>query len=95
MRLEAAGQHPFHGEIQPRAVSKQAIVMLFGQGIHGSRGCAEVARMDRGEARLIHRDKEVFLRRGHVFLIDTRRRFALTAGPPWSAGTMGCRGNMN
>jgi hypothetical protein len=81
MRLEAAGQHPFRREIQPRAISKQVIVMLFGQGIHGSRGCAVVARMDRhfhlgcvhlgGEARLIHRDKEVFLRRGDVFLIDT------------------------
>jgi AraC family transcriptional regulator, positive regulator of tynA and feaB len=93
LRIEAAGQHPFCGEMQPRAVSEQAIVTLSGQGFHGFHGCAEVARTDRhfhlgcvhlgGEARLIHRDKEVFLRRGDVFLIDTRRRFALGLEQPW------------
>ena len=93
MRLEAAGQHPFHGEIQARAVSGLAVVVVSGQGLHGSHGRVEVARTNShfhlacvhlgGEGRLINRDEEVFLRRGDVFLVDSRRRFALGLERPW------------
>ena len=93
MRLEAAGPHPFLGEIQARAVSGLAVVMLSGQGVRGAHERAEVARTDRhfhlacvqlgGEGRLIHCDEEVSLRRGDVFLVDSRRRFALGLEQPW------------
>jgi len=93
MRLEMAGQLPFHGEIQAQMVSGLALVMISGQGILGSHGRAEVARTDRhfyvacthldGETRLVHRDKEVFLRRGDVFLVDSRRHFTLGLEQPW------------
>jgi AraC-like DNA-binding protein len=87
MRFEAAGQHPFRGEIQARAVSGLAVVMISVQGVHGSHGRVEIARTDRhfhlacvhlgGEGQFIHRDEEVSLRRGDVFLSDSRRRYAL------------------
>ncbi|HEV2097993.1 MAG TPA: helix-turn-helix domain-containing protein, partial [Stellaceae bacterium] len=64
-----------------------------GQGVNGSHGRTEVARMGRhlhlacvnlgGEGRLIHGDEELALRRGDVFLIDSRRRFALGLEQPW------------
>ena len=93
MRLEAAGQHPFRGEILARAVSGLAVVMISGQGVYGSHGRVEVARTDRplhiacvhlgGEGRLIHGDEEVSLRRGDTFIVDSRHRFALGLEQPW------------
>jgi AraC family transcriptional regulator, positive regulator of tynA and feaB len=93
LRFEAAGELPFRGEMQAQAVSGLAVVMISGQGVHGSHGRAEVARTDRhfhvacvhldGETRLIHRDEQVSLRRGDVFLVDSRRRFALRLEQPW------------
>jgi AraC-like DNA-binding protein len=93
MRLEPAGEHPFRGEIQARTVSDLAAVMISGQGVRGSHGRAEVARTDRhchlacvhlgGETRLIHRDEETALRRGDVFVFDSRHRFALGLEQPW------------
>jgi AraC-like DNA-binding protein len=93
MRLEAAGQHPFRGEILARAVSGLAVVMISGQGVYGSHGRVEVARTDTplhlacvhlgGETRLIRRDGEVSLQRGDAFIVDSRRRFALGLEQPW------------
>ena len=93
MRLRVTGQHPFRAEIQARQVSGLDVMVLSGQGAHGSHGRAEVARADRhfhlagvhlgGDTRLIHRGEETSLRRGDVFLIDSRRRFALGLEQPW------------
>nr|WP_294529764.1 helix-turn-helix domain-containing protein [uncultured Rhodopila sp.] len=93
MRLEAAGPQPFRGEIEARAVSELGVMKISGQGLHGSHGRAEVARTERhfhlacvhlgGEARLMHRDEEISLRRGDVFLTDSRHRFALGLEQPW------------
>jgi len=93
MRLETAGKFPFRGEIQAQLVSGLAVVMISGQGVLGSHGRAEIARTDRhfhiacvhldGETRLVHSDKEVILRRGDVFLVDSRRDFALGLERPW------------
>jgi len=94
MRLEPAGQHPFRGEIHPRAVSELAVVVISGQGLYGSHGRVEVAATDRhfhlasvhldGEARLIHCDEQVSLQRGDVFLVDSRCHFALGLEQPWT-----------
>jgi len=93
MRLEPAGQLPFRAEIQAQAISGLAVVMISGQGVYGSHGRAEVARTNRhfhlacvhldGETRLIQRDEQVTLRRGDVFLVDSRRHFALGLEQPW------------
>jgi AraC family transcriptional activator of tynA and feaB len=80
-------------EIQARAVSGLDVVMISGQGVHGSHGRAEVARTDKhthlacvhlgGATRLIHRDEEISLQRGDLFLLDSRHRFALGLEQPW------------
>jgi hypothetical protein len=43
LRFEAAGELPFRGEMQAQAVSGLAVVMISGQGVHGSHGRAEVS----------------------------------------------------
>jgi AraC family transcriptional regulator, positive regulator of tynA and feaB len=93
MRIEVAGQHPFRGRVQPRAIGGLDVSAVSGQGIHAVHGRAEVARTDRyfhvacvhmgGEARITHRDEEVSLRHGDVFLTDSRRRFTLGLERPW------------
>ena len=93
MHLEAAGQLPFRGEIQAQDVSGLTVVLISGQGVLGSHGRAEIARTDKhfhmacvhldGETRLVHSDKEVILRSGDVFLVDSRRHFALGLERPW------------
>jgi len=93
MCLETAGPLPFRGEIQAQVVSGLTVVMISGQGVLGSHGRAEIARIDRhfhvacvhlgGETRLVHSDEEVILRRGDVFLVDSRRHFALGLEQPW------------
>jgi len=93
VRLEAAGQVPFRGEIQTQLVSGLAVVMISGQGVLGSHGRAEIARMDKhlhlacvhldGETRLVQSGKEVILRSGDVFLIDSRHHFALGLEQRW------------
>lgn len=66
---------------------------VSGQGIHAAHGRAEVAPTDRpfhvacvhlgGEARILHRGEEVCLRRGDVFLTDSRDGFALGLERSW------------
>jgi AraC-like DNA-binding protein len=93
MQIEAAGDCPLRGRVQPRSVGGFPVALVSGQGIHAVHGRAEVARTDRpfhiacvhlsGEARILHRGEEVCLRRGDVFLTDSRDCFELGLERPW------------
>jgi len=93
MRIEVAGDHPFHGEVQARTVAGLAVSAVSGQGLRALHGRSEVALTARhfhvacvhlgGEARITHRGEETCLRQGDVFLTDSRRRFAFGLERPW------------
>jgi AraC family transcriptional regulator, positive regulator of tynA and feaB len=93
MRIEVVGQHRFRGEVQARGVAGLAVSVVSGQGLRAVHGRGEVALSKShfhvacvhlaGEARIIHRGEETCLRRGDVFLTDSRREFEFDLERPW------------
>lgn len=93
MRIEVAGDHPFRGEVRARSIAGLAVSAVSGQGLRALHGRAEVGLTGRhfhvagvhlgGEARILHREEEVCLQPGDVFLTDSRCRFALDLERPW------------
>lgn len=89
LRIEPAGEHPFHVGMEVRTVGELALVNVAGAGGNVTRGRSEIARSSehfhivsmhlRGVASLTIRGKERHLARGDVFLIDTMHelRFGL------------------
>jgi AraC-like DNA-binding protein len=94
MRIEFVGQRPFRGEVRPRSVSGLSVSQVSGQGLRAVHGRREVARSKShfhvacvhlaGEARIIHRGEETCLRRGDVFLTDSRCPFEFDLERPWT-----------
>jgi AraC-like DNA-binding protein len=93
MRIEAVGQRPFRGEVQAQGISGLAVSVVSCQGIHALHGRGEVALTKQhfhvacvhlaGEGRIIHRGEDTCLRRGDVFLTDSRHQFEFDLERPW------------
>jgi AraC family transcriptional activator of tynA and feaB len=93
MRIEATGEHPFRGEVNARDVAGLAVAVVSGHGLRAVHGRGEVALSKRhfhvacvhlaGEARIIQRGEETCLRRGDVFLTDSRQLFEFDLERPW------------
>jgi AraC family transcriptional activator of tynA and feaB len=94
MQIEPAGEeHALQGRIQARALAELGIARVSGQGVRALHTGAHVARakdhlyavcvhLD-GETRVIRRNETVALRRGDIFITDSRQEFRLDLDRPW------------
>lgn len=93
MRIEPAGKLALHGEIQARVIGNLGVAQVSGLGVHALHTGAHIARsrghvyaacvhLD-GEARISRRGEAIALRRGDIFLTDSRHEFTLDLERPW------------
>lgn len=93
IRIEPAGKHPLHGEIQARVVGALGVARVSGIGVQASHTRAHIARADghvygacvhlAGEARITRRSETITLQPGDVFITDSRHEFTLDLERPW------------
>ena len=82
-----------HGEIQARVIGALGVARVSGLGVHASHTRAHIARADghvygacvhlAGETRITRRSETITLRRGDVFITDSRHEFRLDLERPW------------
>lgn len=93
MQMAPSGGAPLRGEVRAQVIGNINVAEVSGQGICASHTRAEVARADGhlyaacvnldGNARIKRRGEELELRRGDVFITDSRHEFAFDLGRPW------------
>jgi AraC-like DNA-binding protein len=93
MRIEPSRQLPLNGTITARAIGDLTVAEVSGCGIHALHTASEVARTRHhlyaacvnieGDARINLRGKHVTLRRGDVFVTDSRDEYSLDLERPW------------
>ena len=93
IQIEPAGTRPLRGEIQPRVIGGLGVARVGGRGVRALHTRAHIARarghvyaacvhLD-GEARITRRGEAVTLRRGDIFITDSRHEFTLDLERPW------------
>jgi AraC family transcriptional regulator, positive regulator of tynA and feaB len=94
IRIEPALEaHALRGEIQARALAQLGIARVSGQGVRALHTGAHVARakghvyavcvhLD-GETRINRKSETIGLRRGDIFITDSRHEFGLDLDRPW------------
>jgi len=93
MRIEPSRQLPLHGKITARAIGDVTVAEVSGCGIRALHTAAEVARTRHhlyaagvtieGGARINVRGKQLVLKRGDVFVTDSRDQYSLDLERPW------------
>ena len=93
MRIEPAGKLALHGEIEPRVIGDLGVAQVSGVGVHALHTGAHIARARdhvyaacvhlEGEARITRRGEAIALRRGDIFITDSRHEFTLDLERPW------------
>lgn len=93
MRIELAGAQPLRGEINTRMLGELGVAHVSGVGVRALHTAAQVARARshlyaacvhvEGEARISRRGEQIALRRGDVFITDSRHEFTLDLERPW------------
>jgi AraC-like DNA-binding protein len=93
MRIEPSRQLPLSGKITARAVGDVMVAEVSGCGIHALHTATEVGRTRHhqyaacvsieGEARIVIRGKQHILKRGDVFVTDSREEYRLDLERPW------------
>jgi AraC family transcriptional activator of tynA and feaB len=93
IRIEPAGSHGLRGEIQARVIGDLGVVQVSGQGVHAVHTRAHIARAAghvygacvhlEGEARITRGCDTIALRRGDIFITDSRHEFTLDLERPW------------
>ena len=93
MRIEPSRQLPLHGKITARAIGDVTVAEVSGCGIRALHTTAEVARTRHhlyaagvtieGGARINLRGKQLVLKRGDVFVTDSRDQYSLDLERPW------------
>ena len=93
MCIEPAGEHPLHGEVQVQVIGDLGVAQVSGRGVHASHTRVQIARtrghlyaacihLD-GEARISHLGEQIALRKGDIFITDSRHEFTLDLERPW------------
>jgi AraC-like DNA-binding protein len=93
MRIEPAADQFVRGEVQARVIGSLGVAQVSGRGVHASHARSEIARSREhlyaacvhleGEASIARRGERVALRRGDVFITDSRHEFSLDLERPW------------
>jgi AraC family transcriptional activator of tynA and feaB len=93
MHIEPAGGEAIRGEIEARAIGPLGIARVTGRGVRAVHTGAQVARADthlyaacvhvEGEAGIQRCGEQIALRRGDVFITDSRQEFTLDLQRPW------------
>lgn len=93
MRIEPAGKLALHGQIQARVIGELGVAQVSGRGVHAVHTGPHIARARghvyaacvhlEGEARITRRGEAVALRRGDIFVTDSRHEFTLDLERPW------------
>jgi AraC family transcriptional regulator, positive regulator of tynA and feaB len=93
IRIEPAGAQPLRGEIHTRVLGNIGVARVSGQGVRAVHTRAHIARardhvyaacvhLD-GEARISRCGETISLRRGDLFITDSRHEFTLALERPW------------
>lgn len=93
MCIEPVGQQPLRGEVLARSVGDLWVTQVSGVGVQALHRHAQIARtrdhfyaacvhLD-GDARISRRGEQIVLRRGDVFITDSRHEFTLDLERPW------------
>ena len=93
MQIEPAGKLALHGEIEARFIGDLGVAQVSGVGVRALHTRAHIARARghvhaacvhlEGEARISRRGEAIALRRGDIFVTDSRHEFALDLERPW------------
>src|SRR5258705_3093587 len=85
IEIGAAGKLALHGEIQARVIGDLGVAQVSGLGVHALHTGAHIARARghvyaacvhlEGEARITRRGEAIALRRGDIFITDSRHEF--------------------
>src|SRR5687767_6682249 len=91
--IEPAGTPALRGEIRARAIGEVGLARVTGQGVRALHTDAHIARASGhiyaacvhldGEARITRDGEAIALRRGDIFITDSRQKFALDLDRPW------------
>jgi len=93
VQIEPAGKRPLRGEIHARVIGNVGVAQVSGLGVQAVHTRAHIARardhlygacvhLD-GEARISRRGETFALRRGDIFITDSRHEFTLDLQRPW------------
>jgi AraC family transcriptional activator of tynA and feaB len=93
IRIEPAGARALRGEIRAQAIGELGLAHVAGQGVRALHTDAHIARASDhvyaacvhldGEARMTRHGEAIALRRGDIFITDSRQKFALDLDRPW------------
>lgn len=93
MSIEPIGNQALCGEIRARNIGNLEVAQVSGMGVHALHTGAHIARACdhvyaaclhlEGEARITRRGETIAMRRGDIFITDSRHEFSLDLERPW------------
>ena len=93
MCIEPAGEQPLRGAVQARIIGDLGVAEVCGRGVRAAHTRVQIARTSGhlyaacvhldGEARISRRGEQIALKKGDVFITDSRHEFTLDLEQPW------------